>query len=337
MQKRTMAFTTIILLTLLLVPFQVNAEISAKGIFTAHKQCQAYQSIRKRTNSDSFKLRIGDSYPIIARNVPNNTTWFRVRIADAEPKDRWVYFQCGKADVSSKRKAPGRGRKTGQQCSTAGLEDSYVFAVSWQPAFCSKHRDKPECQVTDPNSYQAKNFTLHGLWPNKASCGTHYGFCGKYKKGMRPFCNFTKVPMRAETLNALGKVMPSAAYGSCLQRHEWYKHGTCQTEWNADQYYSTAMRLVKEFNEQGMSGFMQRHMGKHVPTEAFLSAVDRAFGKNAHKRMKIICKGNDLTDIYINLPATIPSDKPLKNLIQQGTASFNNKCGSSFFVDPIGP
>ena len=62
--------------------------------------------------------------------------------------------------------------------------------------------------------------------------------------------------MTAETIKSLGEIMPSVAEGSCLDRHEWYKHGTCQTDWNADQYFDTAVRLVKEFNDKGVADFL---------------------------------------------------------------------------------
>lgn len=328
---------TLLLTALLSASFALSvpafAGVAATGEFTASQSCQAYQSIRKKTNPGNVTLEVGRSYPILELNVPDGTTWYLVNVDEATPQRRWVYFECGTADVTS-RKEPSPGGKTGN-CNTAGQGDSFVFAVSWQPAFCEGHRDKPECSVTDPDSYQAKNFTLHGLWPNKASCGTSYGFCGKYKKEMRPFCEFDPVPMAPETLEELGVVMPSAAYGSCLQRHEWYKHGTCQTEWNADQYFDSAMRLLKEFNDQGMSSFMTENLGQSVSTDAFFEKVDDLFGEGAHRRLQIACSGNDLVDVFINLPLNIPGDASLGDLLQQAPENFRNKCGSSFAVDRI--
>jgi ribonuclease T2 len=341
MNNNLIRIFAVLTLSLLMLPGVAPASVSASGTFTATKSCQAYQSMRKRTNPDGAVLTAGENYTVIEANVPNDTTWYRVEVGGAQPRERWVYFECGDANVSisSGGSASQHGGSSARgTCDIAGEEDSYVFAVSWQPAFCEGHRDKPECKVTDPNSYQAKNFTLHGLWPNKNSCGTNYGFCGKYKKAVRPFCNFDKVPMSAQTLKNLGVVMPSAAYGSCLQRHEWYKHGTCQTEWGADGYFDNAMRLLGEFNGsdgKGLSSFMTKNLGKRVAMDDLTQAIDQQFGAGAHLRMQFSCtNGSKLVDIYISLPAQL-GEGSLDSLIQQAPEKFSNKCGNTFVVDRI--
>lgn len=329
----------ILCLTLCLGPIS-HASVSATGEFKATKACQAYQSMRRKTNPGCVRLEIGRSYPIFELNVPRGTTWYRLRVDNANPSERWVYFECGDVDLSSKKEPqPGGGQGTpggGGKCNTPGEADSFVFAVSWQPAFCESHRDKPECSVDDPASYQANNFTLHGLWPNKQSCGTKYGFCGKYQKTVRPFCNYDKVPMQPETLEKLGKVMPSAAHGSCLQRHEWYKHGTCQTKRDANGYFDLSMRLLKEFNDSGVADFMQSNIGRTVTTESFFDVVDQAFQEGAHKRLQISCRSGKLVDIYIQLPNPISQEASLPQLLKQAEPKFRNGCGERFEVDAIG-
>jgi ribonuclease T2 len=226
---------------------------------------------------------------------------------------------------------------TNANCQLANKADSYKLAVSWQPAFCESHKGKPECKITDNKVYQASNFTLHGLWPNKRECGINYGLCGQNKQQVRSFCDYQPVPIKPETVKSLGEVMPSVTGGSCLERHEWYKHGTCQTDWNADGYFDTAVRLVKEFNQQGMAAFMKQNMGKTVETTAFLNAVNQAFGQNASQRISLACdRDGNLVDVFINLPKQIPANTALKDLIQQAPENFSNRCGKSFTVDAIG-
>lgn len=222
-------------------------------------------------------------------------------------------------------------------CHLPNKEDSYKLAVSWQPAFCETHRGKPECKIIDTTVYQASNFTLHGLWPNKRECGTDYGLCGQYQQPVRSFCDYAPIPMKPETVKNLGKIMPSVAVGSCLDRHEWYKHGTCQTDWDADNYFDTATRLVKEFNDNGVAEFMSKNIGKTVATIEFFKAVDKSFGKNASKRLNLGCdKQGNLVDVFINLPKQIPANVALADLIQQAPENFNNRCGKRFSVDAIG-
>ncbi len=339
MNNKFSIFILLLLIVTLVLPGVSAATVPATGEFTATKACQAYQSMRKKTNPDHTVLTVGQRYPVVEANVASGTTWYRITIQDASPRERWVYFSCGTADVTVAGSSQPSTPKPAVSCNVAGEEDSYVFAVSWQPAFCEGHSDKPECKVDDPNSYQAKNFTLHGLWPNKNSCGTNYGFCGEYKSAVRPFCDFNPVPMNANTLKELEGVMPSAAYGSCLQRHEWYKHGTCQTEWGADGYFEHAIHLLADFNGdpgQGMAAFMTANLGKRVDVAQLNETVDQLFGDGAHLRMQYSCnRDNKLQDIYINLPAKL-SHNSLGYLIQQAAEGYRNKCGDSFIVDPIG-
>ena len=320
---------------------EICASVKAEGIFIAEKKCQAYVSKRKRTNPDEARLTKGQAYQILELNVPAGTTWYRIEMPNVNPGKRWVYFECGAVNITSKgsgqSSGPGHGYSGKKPCRTAGLADGYKLAVSWQPAFCESHRDKPECDVTNPDSYQASNFTLHGLWPNKNSCGTRYGFCGKYSRPETSFCKYDPVPISEELLAKLGKYMPSAAHGSCLQRHEWYKHGTCQETWSAETYYDTAIRLVQEFNGKGMSSFMEAEVGNSVRVDEFFEAVDQVLGEDAHRRMKLLCDDKrNLVDIYINLPAVIPNNASVSELIQHAPEAFGNNCGDSFVVDEIG-
>ncbi|MFK0573686.1 ribonuclease T2 family protein [Endozoicomonas sp.] len=221
------------------------------------------------------------------------------------------------------------------RCHTPGLAEHYVLALSWQPAFCEQHRDKPECRVTDPDAWQTTHFTLHGLWPNQPDCGTRYSFCGSVKQSQHDFCKYPPVPFRdAGTLSKLGQYMPAAAYGSCLQRHEWFKHGTCQTTRNADEYFNTAMRLQQDFNNR-IAPFMAQNIAKTMTTESFFALVDQAFGSDAHRRLKISCSSGNLVSVYINLPTRLDQND-MGSLIQQADPDFYNGCGARFRVDAIG-
>ncbi|PCI30177.1 MAG: hypothetical protein COB67_02510 [SAR324 cluster bacterium] len=221
-------------------------------------------------------------------------------------------------------------------CDVSGLAESNVLAVSWQPAFCEMKSQKKECSVTNTNAYQANNFALHGFWPNKSSCGHSYGYCDKNNPKEKGHCNYKPVPMSQESLANLGVYMPSAAHGTCLQRHEWYKHGTCQTQRDATQYYDMSIRLLKEFNESGISGYMAQNIGKSVSTKEFFSVVDKSLGEGAHKKMLIKCYKGMLIDIYISLPKDISKESTLKQLLREVDNNHNNGCGKTFKVDAIG-
>jgi ribonuclease T2 len=145
------------------------ASVQVTGEFTATETCQVYQSIRRKTNPGAVQLEIGNSYQIIELNVSPGTTWYRIRIDGADPAERWTYFECGTATITSQPHSSSADRDHGttDECKTAGQGDSYVFAVSWQPAFCEQHPNKPECSVTDPTPTRQKTFLCMACGPTK--------------------------------------------------------------------------------------------------------------------------------------------------------------------------
>ncbi|MGY6276479.1 ribonuclease T2 family protein [Methylomonas sp. MgM2] len=311
----------------------------ATGTIVASQPCEAYVSKNKRTNPDGARLVVDRSYSIFEANKADNPDWYRVRIDQAQPAERWVAKSCGVVDVhigGDAGSGPTNGGNTGGSCSTAGQQDSYVLALSWQPAFCETHRNKPECKIDDGKSYQARNFTLHGLWPNKAACGIGYGFCGEVKGKRNDFCDYPELSLSSETKTGLAQVMPSVSAGSCLQRHEWYKHGTCQTNWSLDEYYDTAVELVRQFNESGIAYFISRNVGNTVNESDFISKFDCVHGADAHNSIELICQGGNLVDVYISLPQSINPNAPLGDLMRQAEGQYKSNCGGRFTVDPIG-
>lgn len=327
----------VFLVTGLLFTLTGWASTPVTGSLTAQQACDAYVSKNKRTNPDHTKLVVDQTYPVFEANKTSNPDWFRIRIDNATPPERWVARYCGTIDIQMS--SGGSGRPNGgsaNACHTPGLQDSYVLALSWQPAFCETHRGKPECRVDDKKSYQARNFTLHGLWPNKESCGTSYGYCGEVRDKPSEFCDYPMLPLFTNTRHDLEAVMPSAAAGSCLQRHEWYKHGTCQTQRSIDEYFEEATDLTRQFNESGVAYFISHNVGKTVTEADFIKKVDCALGADAHKRMQLKCQSGNLVDVYINLPKTLTKGELLGNTMLQAQGDFKSNCGGQFKVDPIG-
>jgi ribonuclease T2 len=312
------------------------ASAAASGTFTAEQTCEAFVSKNKRTNPDNTTITLGERYPVFEVNRPDRPSWYRVRIEGAQPPERWVDKRCGIAvvQIGDGERAATTTRST--MCNTAGLRDSFKLALSWQPAFCEGRPSKPECRIDRPSTYQARNFTLHGLWPNKKECGTDYNFCGEIRSKPGEFCDYPALELFTAVRDDLERVMPSAAAGSCLQRHEWFKHGTCQTEWSVDEYYIRAIDMTRQFNESGVAYFMARNIGQVVSEEAFFQRVDCALGMGSHQRLQLKCKNGNLVDVYINLPADIGAEEDLGEIIARAEPSFRSDCGGQFRVDPIG-
>ena len=219
------------------------------------------------------------------------------------------------------------------RCRLAGRADDYTLALSWHPAFCEWKSGKKECRDRDRTQYQARNFTLHGLWPNKNRCGKNYGFCRGSKK-FSNFCQYESLRLSLRVKEDLARVMPSARAGTCLERYQWFKHGGCETEWNVEEYYAISITLTDEFNRVA-GPLMARSTGGTVKESDFFRVIDAAFGRDAHKRLQLKCRKGDLVDLYIKLPPSIGKGGSLRNLIQQAEPVFRSNCGGRFKVDAI--
>lgn len=232
-------------------------------------------------------------------------------------------------------------------CNIKSEMDSVVLAMSWQPAFCEDKGSKPECRLSQfiaQNTYQAKNFTLHGMWPNKNSCGQNYGFCGEVKSNAKDFCEYPEVSITNHAIEKdLESVMPSKAAGSCLERHEWHKHGTCQSL-DTSKYFDRAIKLLKNFNQSKTASLIRKYINKsNLKTSDLLKSLDVSFGKDASKQFVIVCKGNRLTEVQVNLtaasldPKTDESKITIKGLLNKSASGYIRGCGNEIAIDQIGP
>lgn len=217
---------------------------------------------------------------------------------------------------------------TSNVCDSAGMADSYVLALSSQPGFCETYGyevGKPECRKLAKTSYQANHLTLHGLWPNMGACGQHYGFCDV--KPQANHCDYAPLSLSPSIEAELKKLMPSFNYGSCLERHEWNKHGSCQYL-SVDDYFQLAMRFLKEIDASPFGTYLTSHQGQTVRLTELREMLDKSFGASNKRKIYLGCKNNILVDIYIQLPAVLSSE-PVKNLIDEApNNSMHDYCGA---------
>ena len=336
--KTFFAFLTV----LLLLASSAMAVTKASGTFRATATCELFQSKTRRTNPGRLQSQVGQRYAIreaiLAQDRPE---WFKVETASTVgSKQRWIEASCGDTEnlnlnVSA---VPGPSSSPGgaSACRRPQAYDSHVLAISWQPAFCEL-RNKAECQSLDGARYDASHFTLHGLWPNKTSCDRSYGFCGNVRSTPGDFCAYPAVALAEPVRARLSVVMPSAKFGTCLQRHEWWKHGTCRNQ-DPNLYYELAMDLLASINRSSfVADFMRNHIGQTVSRDAVHAAFDAAFGAHAHTHISLSCRNGMLTEIQLALPKDLSSCTSLQTLLTQGQTLQGGRCGARFKIDAAGP
>ena len=148
----------------------------------------------------------------------------------------------------------------------AFAEDSYLLALTWLPTFCAtgSHPSLPECKLAANGDEHP--LALHGLWPDWDINGD-----GR-RDAADDFC--------------LAAVMPGVASG--LERHEWWKHGTC-SGLPANDYFESAVLLTRQVQRSTLAQLIQRSAGKSVERKALLAAFAQEFGTDAGRALTLDC------------------------------------------------
>ncbi len=310
--------SSLVLLTL----NSVQASEKLEGCFKASQSCEAFRSIRKKTNPANIHLELAKVYPLVAKNKANAATHYQIIIKGADPARRWVALECGQV----LKKCP-----EGEKIKSPTSNNEYLLAISWQPSFCETHKSKKECASLTPKRFDAQNLSLHGLWPqprNNAYCGV--SIKDKSIDRAKRWSLLKPLKLEQDVKKELSKLMPG--FASNLQRHEWIKHGTCYGK-NANAYYTDAMSLLQEVNNSSVSALFRENIGKQISSKQIRQRFDQDFGKGSGDKVNLRCdrKGR-IAELWINLKGNIQSDFSLSGLLKTASPASSN-CNSGV-VDP---
>ncbi|WP_353571651.1 hypothetical protein [Candidatus Albibeggiatoa sp. nov. BB20] len=224
----------------------------------------------------------------------------------------------------------------------SGEFDHYVLALSWLPAFCELHGRKPECRKQTAKDYSARNFSLHGLWPSrKARQG--YSYCDMESSTFKQYknmawCRMPKLDLSKPTRNELKQSMPASVQG-CLQRHEWYKHGTCTTM-SAEQYYQRSNDLLDMVNQSQFAQLVEQNIGKYVQRKDLLNAFSKEFGKESRNYFTLHCKKQGsvslLSEIRLYLANPLNETQNLASYFPTEKIKIRGGCPQRFKIDAAG-
>ena len=92
--KKLFVITMVLYFSLTMWVNSAQASIILNAQFQATQACEAFQSIRKKTNPGKIGLTPDTIYPVIAKNK-EEATYYYLRIDGAEPSSRWVSVDCG--------------------------------------------------------------------------------------------------------------------------------------------------------------------------------------------------------------------------------------------------
>lgn len=281
------------------------------GCFQATESCEAFQSFRKKTNPGNVRLDENTQYKVLESSKKMKA--YRVEVNGIEKSSRWVTKSCGdwlKSCTINKEQVSNKKYKKKHKKSP-----QYLLALTWQPAFCEGRPRKKECRTQTTNRYDAKHWSLHGLWPqprNNTYCGV-----SDTDKGIDRNSRWhllAPVKLSQKTAQALAFTMPGMA--SNLHRHEWIKHGTCYGK-DAESYYADSIYLTEQINKSAVGALFSRNIGKKVSLKEVRQRFDQAFGKGTGRKVNLRCDRKGLiSELWVNLSGEISNQSSITSLLE---------------------
>ncbi len=221
-----------------------------------------------------------------------------------------------------------------------GEFQAYVLSLQWSAAFCETRPHLPECGDRDPDRFSARNLTLHGLWPEKVGdTARKYGYCGvddatRALDRAPTWCRLPALGLTRATSARLASVMP--AVSSCLDKHEWIKHGTC-SGYAPEDYFLRSSELVEHIAGTAFGRFLSANAGRAVTADALLAAFERDFGAGSRTLVKLTCAkargASLLVDVRLKLAHPLRPAKELGKMLLPGGGKGN--CPASFELDEL--
>ncbi|EGV19481.1 ribonuclease T2 family protein [Thiocapsa marina] len=283
------------------------------AILIAEQPCPATVSIKRPDNPGSIRLVPGQGYRVVGTNRAD-PSHYRLRFEDANPKERWVEIRCGHLEDAPATAAAADARQGPPTSARAGsMDGQLVLAASWQPAFCELRTTRPECRDQTPERPDARRFSLHGLWPQPI--GNSYCGVGERERTLSSSGQWRRLPaldLDATTRARLNALMPGTL--SDLQRHEWFKHGTCYGT-DADTYFDYSLLLLEQLNASGVRALFEENIGKRLSATRVRAAFDDAFGKGAGERVRLSCSEGLIEELRIGLAGVVDDTAELGELI----------------------
>jgi ribonuclease T2 len=224
-----------------------------------------------------------------------------------------------------------------------GRFDHYVLALSWQPAFCEFHATTPECRSQNESRYDATHLVLHGLWPSVRGDTQHdYEYCGvardlREKDRSKAWCDLPSPDLTEESRKRLSALMPGLQ--SCLERHEWFRHGTC-SGLSGNDYFEKAMSLTEHLSKTQFSAYITSNVGKRVSLSGLLSTFDKDFGAGSSRGLALLCDSKHgasmLTEVRLYLKKERLGAPLSRESFTQAEPSAKGSCKKQIAIDSVG-
>ena len=123
---------------------------------------------------------------------------------------------------------------------------------------------------------------------------------------------------------------------SCLDRHEWIKHGTCAGI-DPEGYFGHTLRLDARVQATAFGDAITANVGREVTPEQLIQAFEASFGAGSGEALTLVCSDRgDLSEVRIALQASaLEGDLDGGDLHLDGPAPAS-RCPGTIRIDAAG-
>jgi ribonuclease I len=188
----------------------------------------------------------------------------------------------------------------------------YVFSVSWQPGFCLTKINNPpiECKNQTQKINRQDHLTIHGLWPGlpysfseKMQDENIYAKLTRWKKhgcaadpvhasdptqGRVPYECGAAAKNNPQLEKKLADYMPGVNPSSCLDLHEYKKHGSC-FNFDPGVYFSKMIDLLQQIRSSQFGDYIGHNYGKAIKKYDLREKLDQSYGFQARNSTIFSC------------------------------------------------
>jgi ribonuclease T2 len=180
---------------------------------------------------------------------------------------------------------------------------------------------------------------VHGLWPNdRPNDGPTYCGVDEETRALdqpKSWCQLPEPEMSGKTRAHLAQTMPGVM--SCLDRHEWIKHGTCAAI-GAERYFGETLRLASAVQATAFNRLIAANVGREMTPEQLVKAFEASFGAGSSAALTLVCSDRGLlSEIRIALRASaLEGELDSADLYRDGPAP-QSRCPGTVRIDAAGP
>jgi ribonuclease I (enterobacter ribonuclease) len=220
----------------------------------------------------------------------------------------------------------------------ADTADHYALLMVWMPGLCKLEPDRAECKELTLRRYDGLNLAFMALQSvRRNSAPNTFCFTMLGDESMdqsRQWCEMSESRLSKPLAEQLRTLMP--VMQSCQDRGLWARYASC-TLYNANDYYTRAIKLASAAAKTQMNLKIAAAIGKTAKTSELVEAFQADFGDDKGNAVDFICRKiggrSHLFQVRITLTARALTRGLASEFLWKPAGPLRRSCPENFQVD----